>query len=177
MTLDRWKGQPKTRPRSHVIAEMGVNFLERQVLRRGHQLRRVPHPEYGIDAQMHHWSPETGRPERGFVEFQVKATDHLTYVDNENSVTCRVTLSDLHYWIYIIESPVVLVLYDARKHQGFWVDIQHYIENAQTFQEDQDGATIRIPVANRLTVRAIDQFREMSMERIRAVRDHDDNGE
>ncbi len=46
-----WSGRRKRRPREHVIAEMGVNFLERQVLRRGHQLRRVPEPEYGTDAR------------------------------------------------------------------------------------------------------------------------------
>jgi len=146
---------------------MGVNFLERQVLRRGHQLRRVPQPEYGIDAQMHHWSPATREPERGFIEFQVKATDHLKFVDNNQSVTCRVTLSDLHYWIHIIESPVVVVLYDAEKHRGFWLDVQHYIEQGRDLEEDQDEAVIRIPVENKLTLRAIDRFRDLSMERIR----------
>jgi len=33
---------PKKRPRSAVIADMSVNFLERQVLRRGHRLLRIP---------------------------------------------------------------------------------------------------------------------------------------
>ena len=167
MTLERWKGRPKKRPRTHVIAEMGINFLERQVLRRGHQLRRVPQPEYGTDAQMHHWSPETREPESGFIEFQVKASDSPKFVDNNKSVTCRVTLPDLHYWIHVIESPVVLVLYDARKHRAFWLDIQDYVEQGRDFEEDQDEAIIRIPVGNRLTVRAVDRFRTMSIERTR----------
>ena len=167
MALERWRGRPKKRPRSHVIAEMGINFLERQVLRRGHQLRRVPHPEYGTDAQMHHWSQVTREPESGFIEFQVKATDSLKFVDYNKSVTCRVTLSDLHYWVHIIESPVVLVLYDAQKHRGFWLDVQHYIEQGRDFEEDQDEAIIRIPVGNKLTVRAVDRFRDMSIERTR----------
>ena len=50
MTESRWRGRRKCRPREHVIADMGFNFLERQVLRRGHQLVKVPQPEYGTDA-------------------------------------------------------------------------------------------------------------------------------
>lgn len=168
MTLEKWKGQPKTRPRSHVIGEMGVNFLERQVLRRGHQLRRVPQPEYGTDAQMHHWTAD-GRPERGFIEFQVKATDTLKFVDNQRSVTCRVTLCDLHFWHYIIEQPVVLVLYDAEKHRGFWVDIQESIQGRE-FEEDQDEAIIRIPTSNKLTLRAVDRFRQLSLDRTASLK-------
>lgn len=170
MPLERWKGQPKQRPRAHVIGEMGVNFLERQVLRRGHQLRRVPQPEYGTDAQMHHWSPETRQPEKGFIEFQVKATESLRFVENNKSVACRVTMADLHYWQFVIEQPVVLVLYDAEKHRAFWIDIQEYIEQGREFEEDQDEAIIRIPVDNKLTVRAVDQFRRMSLDRIASLR-------
>lgn len=170
MTLEKWKGQPKTRPRSHVIGEMGVNFLERQVLRRGHQLRRVPQPEYGTDAQMHHWTAD-GRPESGFIEFQVKATDNLKFVDNQRSVVCRVTLSDLHFWHYIIEQPVVLVLYDAKKHRAFWVDVQESIQGRE-FEEVQDEAIIRIPTLNKLTLRAVDRFRQMSLVRTASLKKH-----
>jgi len=119
---------------------------------------------------MHHWSPVTREPESGFIEFQVKASDSLKFVDHNKSVMCRVRLSDLHYWLYIIESPVVLVLYDAQKHRGFWLDIQHYIEQGREFEEDQDEAIIRIPVGNKLTLRAVDRFREMSIERTRLSR-------
>jgi hypothetical protein len=62
---------------------------------------------------------------------------------------------------------VVVVLYDAEKHRGFWLDVQHYIEQGRDLEEDQDEAVIRIPVENKLTLRAIDRFRDLSMERIR----------
>jgi len=137
MTLERWRGQKKKRPRSHVVAEMGVNFLERQVLRRGHQLRRVPQPEYGTDAQMHHWCPTSREPEMGFIEFQVKATEGPTVVCDGKYLTCRVTVSDLHYWIYIIESPVVLVLYDAENHRGYW------LECSSTSSKDENSKKTR----------------------------------
>jgi hypothetical protein len=149
---------------------MGVNFLERQVLRRGHQLRRVPQPEYGTDAQMHHWTPETREPEKGFIEFQVKATESLHFVENNKSVTCRVKMADLHFWHHVIDQPVVLVLYDAEKHRAFWIDIQEYVEQGREFEEDQDEAIIRIPVDNKLTVQAVDKFRRMSLDRIARLR-------
>ncbi len=44
-----WSGRRKRRPREHMIGEIGVNFLERQILRRSRQLRRVAEPEYGAD--------------------------------------------------------------------------------------------------------------------------------
>lgn len=90
MDWTHWRGRRKRRPREHVIAEMGVNFLERQVLRRGHQLRRVPEPEYGTDAMMLHFSPESREIENGWVEFQVKSTDQLSISDNGQSVACTV---------------------------------------------------------------------------------------
>ncbi|HEX7379431.1 MAG TPA: DUF4365 domain-containing protein [Pirellulales bacterium] len=72
-----------------MIAEMGVNFLERQVLRRGHQLRRVPEPEYGTDAVMLHFTPDSREIENGWIEFQVKATDQPRFVDNRSMSLAR----------------------------------------------------------------------------------------
>ena len=166
MDWKRWRGKRKRRPREHVIAEMGVNFLERQVLRRGHQLRRVPEPEYGTDAVMLHFSPETREIENGWVEFQVKSTDELNFVDNGNSVTCVVELAHVHYWYWEVTNPFILVLYDARNHRAFWIDIQTYIDRHGI--EDRREMAVRIPTRNRLTVNAIDRFRELSLARRRS---------
>jgi uncharacterized protein DUF4365 len=148
-----------------VIAEMGVNFLERQVLRRGHQLRRVPQPEYGTDAQMLHFSPETSEIENGWVEFQVKATDNLRLVDQSKSVACTIETSHFHYWCWDIAHPFILVLYDARKNTAYWLDVQNH-EPPGADLEVQESITVRIPTRNKLTVTAIDRFRKMSLERI-----------
>jgi hypothetical protein len=142
---------------------MGINFLERQVLRRGHQLRRVPEPEYGTDALMLHFSPETREIENGWVEFQVKSTDELRLVDNGESVACTVELAHVHYWLWEVAHPFLLILYDAQKHRAFWLDVQDYLQNQRI--EDGKTLTIRIPVRNKVTVNAIDQFRAMSLAR------------
>lgn len=159
----RWPGKRKRRPREHVIAEMGVNFLERQVLRRGHQLRRVSEPEYGTDAVMLHFTPESREIENGWVEFQVKATDQPHFIDDGKSVACVVEMAHLHFWYWEVAHPFILVLYDAPKHRAFWIDVQAYVD--QNVIEDRDTVTIRIPTANKLDLGAIDRFRRMSLAR------------
>jgi hypothetical protein len=142
---------------------MGVNFLERQVLRRGHQLRRVAEPEYGTDAMMLHFSPESREVENGWVEFQVKATDQLLLVDSGRSVVCRVEAAHLHYWYWEVAHPFILVIYDAQRHRAFWIDIQAYADDHEI--EEVESITVHIPVRNKLTLGAIDQFRRMSLTR------------
>jgi hypothetical protein len=168
MARRQWSGQRKRRPREHVIGEMGVNFLERQVLRRGHQLRRVPEPEYGTDALMLHFAPDSREIENGWVEFQVKATDKPNFVDRGNSVACVVEIAHVRYWYWEVAHPFILVLYDAQKHSAFWIDVQTYIDEHGI--DDRKTATVRIPTKNRLTISAIDQFRKMSLARYKPSR-------
>ena len=163
MKRSGWSGHRKRRPREHVIADMGVNFLERQVLRRGHQLRRVPEPEYGTDALMLHFSRETGEIENGWVEFQVKATDEPRFIDGGMAVAVTVEMAHARYWYWEAAHPFILVLYDAQKHRAFWIDIQGYLDDHGI--EDTQTFTVRIPVRNKLTVSAIDRFRSMSLAR------------
>jgi hypothetical protein len=163
MAWEHWSGQRKRRTRAHVVAEMGLNFLERQVLRRGHQLRPVREPEYGTDALMIHFSPETGEVENGWVEFQMKATDHLNFVDGGKSVTCKVEMAHVHYWYWETAHPFILVLYDAQKHRAYWIDMQAYVDDHKP--KGGKTLTVRIPTSNRLTVNAVDHFRTMSLAR------------
>jgi hypothetical protein len=151
---------------------MGVNFLERQVLRRDHQLRRIPEPEYGTDALMLHFSPDTREIENGWIEFQVKATDNIKFVDRGRSVVCVVEAAPLRHWYWEVGHPFILVLYDARQHRAYWSDIQSYLDAKRLDEHDLGGetATIRIPSNNKLTLSAIDRFRKMSLERQQSLR-------
>jgi hypothetical protein len=167
MDWKNWRGKRKRRPREHVIAEMGVNFLERQVLRRGHQLRRVAEPEYGTDALMVHFSPESREIENGWVEFQVKSTDQLRVSKDGRSVACTVQLSHVHYWYWELAHPFILVLYDAKKHRAFWIDIQSYLESRAI--DDQENLTVHIPLENKLTVASIEHFRNLSLDRTQSA--------
>ena len=72
-----WKGEHARRTREQIIEELSLNFLEHKALERGHQLVPATKREYGYDATMFHFSPQTGEIENGEVRFQLKATDHL----------------------------------------------------------------------------------------------------
>lgn len=79
MSWEDWTGRRKRRPRTRVIADMSVNFLERQVLRRGHRLIRIPEEsDDGTDAIMRTHNPDTTEVETGQVDFQLKATNDST---------------------------------------------------------------------------------------------------
>lgn len=149
----------KRRTREHVIEEMGVNFLERQVLRRGHQLQRPSLREYGWDAVMFHFSDD-GQIETGEVRFQVKATDHLDV--HANGIRCRLKAADIRYW-YWETCPFILVLYDAARDRGYWLDIQDYTEqHPQILTSQSKTVTTWVPEQNKVTLAAIDQWRRLS---------------
>ncbi len=164
------RGHPKLRTESHVIAELSVNFLERRVLKRRHKYVRMPAPEYGIDGWMFHFSTE-GYPEDGHVYFQLKATNKLRFVDKKRCVTAKVESAHLQDWWYRKHRPVILVLYDAARDRAFWLDVQAYCDEVNKTQShrltlDQETVTVRIPVKNKLTLRAVDYLRGLSLSRM-----------
>jgi hypothetical protein len=163
-----WSGEHARRTREHVIEEMSLNFLERKILERGHQLVPATKREYGCDATMFHLSPSTGEIENGEVRFQLKATDQLER--KIDFVVCpTIETRHLHYWYWEAHRhPFILVLYDAVKCNGYWLDVRQYTdENLSGLDPDQKTTRVRIPLSNKISVRSIDRFREMSLERMR----------
>ena len=158
---------------------MSVNFLERQVLRRGHRLIRIPEEsDDGTDASMRTHHPETTEVETGQVDFQLKATDNLRLVDDGRSISCTVEIAHLHFWYHQLFHPFILVLYDAQKHRAFWVDVQDYLnahmdELGQAIESDAATIALRIPVRNKLNVLAVDRFRKLVLERPKQLESED----
>jgi hypothetical protein len=162
-----WSGVHSRRTREHIIEEMSLNFLEREVLKRGHQLIPATKREYGHDATMIHFCPKTGGIENGEVRFQLKATNNLD-TEAEFAICPDIKLEHLHYWYWEAQRlPFVLVLYDAMRHRGYWVDVRRYVDDElQEVDPDQKTTRIRIPWSSRINVRSIDRFREMSIARM-----------
>ena len=65
----------KLRTREHVLADISINHVERQVLLCGFSVDRVQH-DYGYDLTMASYS-KIGEFEPGYVYIQVKATDRM----------------------------------------------------------------------------------------------------
>ena len=138
------------------------------MLQRGHWLDS-PRNDYGIDATMFHHN-ERGEVGNGEVRFQLKAMRKLTTSHDGTWISLRVETKDLRYWYFEL-FPVVIVVYQREKHRGFWLHIQEYLDrNPGVMESDASTATLRIPIHNKLDVRAIDRFRELSLDCVSRIR-------
>ena len=175
MSWKDWNGTRKLRPRSRVIADMSLNFLERKVLCCGHRLIRIPEEnDDGTDAFMRTHRPDTTEVETGQVDFQLKATDKIETVGNGKLIRYQAEVAHLHFWYHQVFHPFILVMYDAENHRGYWVDVQAYLDkHAEEFGNalETEAATmaIHLPVSNELNQSAIDQFREILLERTNRI--------
>ena len=148
----------KRRTRQHVIADLGVNFVERQALMRGHSVERWLH-DYGMDMVL--WMfDDRGEVEPGLVFVQVKATDRPALATSGGFVSCRIHRADLRAWLDQ-PMPVILALYDAVGDRAWWLYVQAVFGGVNRFRSVGGSATLtaRIPTANVLDVAAIDRFR------------------
>src|SRR2546430_828537 len=118
------KRQPyerKLRTREHILADLSVNFVERQILLRGYAVNR-PDTDYGIDLFMLTYTEE-GEVENGHVLLQIKATDKLQILKTGPFISLRVDVADLKAW-QEEWMPVVLVVFDGKKDRAYWLYVQ-----------------------------------------------------
>ena len=150
-------GQRKTRTREHVIADLAINYVERQVLLCGFSVERVVH-DYGIDLQMFTYNSQ-GEVEGGWVLMQVKATDHLRLLADGKTLALALDRADLQLWLREPD-PVILVVYDAAGDRAFWLYVQAYFEVKRPINlfTAPGRVTVRIPTSNRLNQRAVQRF-------------------
>jgi len=123
----------KRRTREHVIADLSMNSVERQVLLCGHTTERVFH-DYGYDLLLTTYDGN-GEPESGEVHLQIKATDALSVLRNGQTISWRLGRSDLARWLHD-PAPVILLVYDA----------QHVLDAAAVgqFRDAISRQTIRV---------------------------------
>jgi hypothetical protein len=144
----------KTRTRDHIIADLAVNHVERQVLLCGHTLEEMRY-DYGIDLVLFAHS-RSGELENGIVYFQVKATDRPSKVAGGAEIAFSVERSDLLHWLSE-RTPVILVVYDGKGEQAWWLHMQDHFRGRPTFNIFRAGKTVRvrIPSPQVLTLEAI----------------------
>lgn len=145
----------KRRTRAHVIADLGVHYVEGPILRCGFTAERVVH-DYGLDLYMTTYS-NTGEAESDWVLFQVKATDRLARTAGSAAVTFRVEQADLDRWT-AETYPVILVVYDARADVAYWLYVQAHFPPGRGRARRRRKVTVHIPAANVLDEAAIRRF-------------------
>jgi len=153
------------RTRKHVIADLAVNFVERQILLAGYTAERQVH-DYGIDLMVTTFSSE-GETESGSISIQVKATDHLTTVGDSQFIPCRIWCSHARRWL-LEPMPVILVVYDATLDAAYWLHVQGFFSPASRFRIGREGQmTLHIPRSQRLTDASASIFRQLKIDVLR----------
>lgn len=164
----------KCRTREHVIADLGVNFVERVVLECGYTVERKT-SDYGIDLVIDTYD-RRGEVEVGQIRVQVKATNAIQLSAGGKAVSFRVSVADLKNWLFEI-APVILTVYDAANTVAYWLDIQ---DHARGLDPDSiligRTVTLRIPVANVWVSDVVRQLRVMKNRLVdRVIRRYPDD--
>lgn len=166
----------KRRTREHVIADLGVNHVERHALLCGFVVERVIH-DYGIDLEVFAFNKK-GEIQEGKVLLQVKASDHLKIRPGQASFAFRIERRDLMLWL-AQPMPVILIVFDVPRDVAYWLYIQSYFRRLKDFNLFAAGRTItvQIPAANVVTtssMRRFATFRDRVLDQMRKLIHEDD---
>ena len=164
----------KRRTREHVIADLSVNFVERQVLLCGHTVERV-RADYGYDLLLSTYDSH-GEVETGQVYLQLKSTDALPTRKGGEVIPWRLLRSDLASWLNS-SVPIILIVYDALADRAYWLYVQRYFQAMPGFNLFAQGktVTVHIPTSNALdtaAVRLFAHFRDAVSRQTEGIIDH-----
>lgn len=165
----------KKRPRTHIIADLSVNHVERYIFLCGYSVERVEY-DYGYDLIIFTYNNQ-GEIENGQIYVQLKATDSLRIVE-DNKIAFSLSRSDLELWL-LEPMPCILIIYDAQTDQAYWLYLQAYFQKLVDFNLDKiaSSITIYIPIENLLNQFSIKQFakyRNNILKQLKGVIKHDD---
>lgn len=144
----------KRRTREHVLADIGVNYVEGVFLRAGCSVQRIE-SDYGLDLLVTTYDAR-GYVEPGWLPVQVKATSRGMR-SGKNHLGLSVDARDLHFWLRQLY-PVVLILYDGKADAAYWLDVHAYF--SQETHTIRSCHTVRIPFRNRLNRGSVRKLRE-----------------
>lgn len=156
--MAKWQSIPrKRRTRAHVLADLGLNHVERHVLLCGYTVERRVH-DYGIDLMMKTYN-RNGEVENGDVLFQLKATERVKWTADGQTILFRIDRADLRSWLGE-PMPVLLVIYDASVDAAFWLYVQAEFEKWLGFNRKHGSrtVTVRIPKTQQIDRTAVREF-------------------
>jgi len=113
----------KRRTRQHFIEDLGFNYVEKQALLGRCTMQRITF-DYGLDAEIRTFT-KSGETERGVIYVQIKSTDNIKKLRGSNDFTFDLSKKDLEFWLSEV-LPVILVLFDAKKDTGYYINLQDY---------------------------------------------------
>lgn len=157
--------QRKQRVRSHIIADLSVNFVERIALESGCTVTRIEQ-DYGYDLTIFTYD-SAGYAEAGAILVQLKATDNLSTYKVKGGVSWPLDVRDVRLWCDEL-MPVVLILYDAVAKEACWVYIQSVFADRVRL-EDRLFVRCFIPEHQRFDTLAMMSLREQKQAALKRL--------
>ncbi|GAP95150.1 DUF4365 domain-containing protein [Leptolyngbya sp. NIES-2104] len=146
----------KRRTRQHIIADLSANHVERIILQCGYSVERIVN-DYGTDLIISTYNIE-GEIENGFIYIQLKATDTINLLSDQETISFTVKRSDLELWLQE-PMPYILILYSAQQDIAYWLYLQAYFQQ-QDIELTGIGTTytVHFKRCNILNKTAIEKF-------------------
>jgi hypothetical protein len=131
----------KIRTREHVIADLAVNHVERQVLLGDGTVERVV-SDYGVDLILFTYT-SAGEIESSNIFLQAKATEKVAWPRKGKGASFRLERSHLVGWLRQL-LPVILIVYDATEDRAYWLHLQGYFAALRRFNLFRAGPKVTV---------------------------------
>jgi hypothetical protein len=148
----------KQRTRQHIIEDLGLNHIERQILLTGNVLRRYREYDYGYDGMIETFTQQGEAQNRSFM-VQLKSTDVIQLSPQKGGFGVDLSKRDLELWLEC-PSPVLLILYDAQQETAYFTDLQTYFnENRLLLKNVRKFVRIFLPPQSVFNTTAIQKLK------------------
>jgi Domain of unknown function (DUF4365) len=116
---------------SAIIGQLGVNFVERILLKMGFVLHTTNSLEAGIDGFVELRDSQTGAASNFIIAVQVKATEQRFPKETSNSFEWPCNQRDLDYWLQG-NAPIVLIVARPQQDEAYWMPLKPYFSDLAT---------------------------------------------
>ena len=145
--------------RKHIIEDLGLNHIERQILLSGNILKRNQDNDYGYDGMINTFD-EIGQIDNLSFLVQLKSTDFIELSPQKAGFIVDLSKRDLELWLRS-KSPVLLILYDAQGDIAYFVDLQTYFnENRLLLKNVRKFVRIFIPTKSVFNSSAVKELQK-----------------
>ena len=140
----------KIRTRQHIIEDLGLNHVQRQVLKAGFVVQRYGENDYSYDGMIHTFD-SNGESDNGMILFQLKSTDNIKFDKSQKIAKFDLSKRDLELWL-LSKLTVLLILYDAQTEIAYYIDLQEYFNKNRLLLKDVvKYVRVNIPTSNLVT--------------------------
>jgi hypothetical protein len=149
----------KLRTRQHIIEDLGLNYIEKQILLTGNILRRFGENDYGYDGMIDTFN-EGGEAENLSFKIQLKSTDNTQLYAPKMGFRVDLSKRDLELWLHN-SHPVLLILYNAKEDMAYFIDLQTYFnENRLLLKNVRKFVRVFIPLQSIFNKNNIQQLQK-----------------